>query len=107
MKAYGGKEVSSMSLLLYPQGKYSLDRRLGGPQSRSGHCGEEYCWELNTSLPAHNLSLYQLIYPGSMLKKHAIYFGNLNYDLCGTCKYKAMALVHKYNNSAKCEVNNL
>jgi hypothetical protein len=29
---------------LYPQGKspwYPLDRRLGGPQSRSGHGGEE------------------------------------------------------------------
>jgi hypothetical protein len=29
---------------LYPQGKnawYPLDRRLGGPQSRSGRCGEE------------------------------------------------------------------
>jgi hypothetical protein len=33
-----------MPWLLYPQGKspwYPLDRGLGGPQSQSGHCGEE------------------------------------------------------------------
>jgi hypothetical protein len=38
-------EVVSFTLrLLYPQGKspwYPLDRRLGGPQSRSGRGGEE------------------------------------------------------------------
>jgi hypothetical protein len=36
--------VSSTSLPLYPQGNspwYLLDRRLGGPQNRSGHGGEE------------------------------------------------------------------
>jgi hypothetical protein len=36
--------VSFTIRLLYPQGKspwYPLDRRLGGPQSRSGHSGEE------------------------------------------------------------------
>jgi hypothetical protein len=36
--------VSFTSRPLYPQGKspwYPLDRRLGGPQSRSGHGGEE------------------------------------------------------------------
>jgi hypothetical protein len=36
--------VSFMARQLYPQGKspwYPLDRRLGGPQSRSGHRGEE------------------------------------------------------------------
>jgi hypothetical protein len=35
--------VSFTPLPLYPPGKsplYSLDRRLGGPQSRSGRCGE-------------------------------------------------------------------
>jgi hypothetical protein len=33
-----------MIRLLLPQGKkqwYPLDRRLSGPQSQSGHCGEE------------------------------------------------------------------
>jgi hypothetical protein len=39
-------EVSGQlhALPLYPQGKspwYSLDRRLGGPQSQSGHGGKE------------------------------------------------------------------
>jgi hypothetical protein len=36
--------VSFTPRLLYPQGKstwYPLDRRLGGPQSRSGHGDEE------------------------------------------------------------------
>jgi hypothetical protein len=36
--------VSFMPPPLYPQGKgprYPLDRGLGGPQSRSGRCGEE------------------------------------------------------------------
>jgi hypothetical protein len=43
---------------LYPKGKspwYPLDRRLGGPQSRSGRCGEEKksipCWESNPRTP--------------------------------------------------------
>jgi hypothetical protein len=39
-----GWVVSFMPPLLYPQGKsprYPLDRRLGGPQSRSGRGGEE------------------------------------------------------------------
>jgi len=41
---------------LYPQGKrpqYSLDRRVGGPQRWSGHCGEEK----NFQPPAENLTL--------------------------------------------------
>jgi hypothetical protein len=36
--------VSFTPRLLYPKGNsllYTLDRRLGGPQSRSGHDGEE------------------------------------------------------------------
>jgi hypothetical protein len=74
MKAYWGVEVYLHSFFdpgtrwrwvvsftprpLYPQGKtswYPLDRRLGGPQSRSGRGGEESllvlcsfsCWESN------------------------------------------------------------
>jgi hypothetical protein len=42
--------VSFIPRPLYPQGKisrYPLDRRLGGPQSRSGHGGEE----TNSRLP--------------------------------------------------------
>jgi hypothetical protein len=56
MKAYWGEEVYFYAFLTsalhggewsasrYPQGKscrYTLDRRLGGPQSRSGHGVEE------------------------------------------------------------------
>jgi hypothetical protein len=47
---------------LYPQRKslwYPLVRRLGGPQSRSGHGGEKKkslsCWESNPGCPALNL----------------------------------------------------
>jgi hypothetical protein len=48
--------------------RYSLDRRLGRPQSRSGHCGEEKkkhfpCRKLNPGRPARSPSLYRLRYP--------------------------------------------
>jgi hypothetical protein len=61
---------------LYPQGKsswYPLDRRLGGPQSRSGRGGEEKNSQSpqgieppNPDRPAHSQSLYRLNYPGSL-----------------------------------------
>jgi hypothetical protein len=44
------------------------DRRLGGPQSRSGHCGEEkilHCRESNPT-PARSLTLGRLSYPDSI-----------------------------------------
>jgi hypothetical protein len=70
-----------------------------------------HSWESNPSHPAHSPSLYQLIYPGSIINTHAIHYVNLNYDLCGhTSKvqiYFPIALVHKYNDSTKCEVKNL
>jgi len=42
---------------LYPQGKspwYPLDRRLGGPQSRSGRGGEEKNYELSPGIEPYN-----------------------------------------------------
>jgi hypothetical protein len=64
--------VSFMLLLLYPQGKSSwnpLDRRLDGPQNRSGCCEEKKIscpWqELNPGHPTHSPMLYQLSYLGS------------------------------------------
>jgi hypothetical protein len=54
---------------LYPLGKipwYPLDRRLGGPQSRSGRRGEEEIFDpTRTRAPARSRSLYWLRYPGS------------------------------------------
>jgi hypothetical protein len=60
---------------LYPQGKspwYPLDRRLGGPQSRSVHGGEEVSSQplpgiepWNPDRPAHIPALYRLSYHGS------------------------------------------
>jgi hypothetical protein len=54
--------VSFMPLLLYLHGKspqYPLDRRLGRPQSQSGHCGGERkscpCLDSNPGRPAHSL----------------------------------------------------
>jgi hypothetical protein len=49
--------------------RYPLDRRLCGPQSRSGRYGVErnscICQESNPSRPARSLSLYRLSYSGS------------------------------------------
>jgi hypothetical protein len=46
--------------------RYPLDRRLGGPQSRSARCGEEKnllpCQELNPGRLVLSPSLYQLSY---------------------------------------------
>jgi hypothetical protein len=70
--------VSFMPRPLYPQGKsprYPLDRRLGGPQSRSGHGGEE---EKSQRAPVGNwtpviqpvvYSLYWLSYRGCAKQK--------------------------------------
>jgi hypothetical protein len=62
---------------LYPQGKspwYSLDRRLGGPQSRSGRGGEDKNSQpppgiepQNPDRPAHSPALYRMSYHGSKL----------------------------------------
>jgi hypothetical protein len=59
--------VSFTSWALYSWGKilrYSLVRRLGRSQSRSGHCGGEKnlspLWELNPGPSARSLSLYRL-----------------------------------------------
>jgi hypothetical protein len=74
MKMYGGVEDVPAAL---PPGKdsparYPLDRRLGGPQSRSGRYGEEkscLCQESNPGSPARSLSLYRLSYPGSICRQ--------------------------------------
>jgi hypothetical protein len=60
-----------------PPGKslwYPLDRRLGGPQSRSGRGGEEKNPQLppgiehyNPDRPARSPALYRLSYHGSLL----------------------------------------
>jgi hypothetical protein len=53
--------VSFTSPLLYLQGKsprYSLDRRLGGLQSRSGRCGEA---KNSQPLPGIELPIIQLV----------------------------------------------
>jgi hypothetical protein len=62
----------------YPQGKspwYPLDRRLGGPQSRSGHGGEEKNSQppsgiepQNPDRPARSPALCRLSYHGSFQK---------------------------------------
>jgi hypothetical protein len=77
MKAYWGSGgIAPLILPLYPQGKsppYPLDRRLGGPQSRSGHGGEEKDSQLppgiepqNPDRPARSPALYRLSYDGSI-----------------------------------------
>jgi hypothetical protein len=66
--------VSFTPRSLYPQGKspwYPLDRRLGGPQSRSGRGGEEKNSQHPPGIepykpdrPAHNSTLCLLSYRG-------------------------------------------
>jgi hypothetical protein len=64
-----GWVVSFTPLPLYPRGKsprYPLDRKLGGPQSRSGRCGEEKNLALPEIEPGPSSpQLYQLSYPDS------------------------------------------
>jgi hypothetical protein len=66
--------VSFTPQLLYPRGKspqYPLDKRLGGPQSRSRFCRMEKIFfpllGIEPSRPARSQSLYQLSYLGSLL----------------------------------------
>jgi hypothetical protein len=66
----GGEWPSFTPRPLYPRGKsprYPLDRRLGGPQSRSGCCGVERNLlplpESNSGRPVRSPSLYRLRYP--------------------------------------------
>jgi hypothetical protein len=63
--------VSFTPLKLYPRGtspQYQLDRRLGGPQSRSGCCGEEKKLALPGIEPRP--SLYRLSYPDFSVGKY-------------------------------------
>jgi hypothetical protein len=72
--------VSFRSRPLYLQGKspqYPLDRRLGGPQSQSGHGAEEKNSQSPSGIeprssdrPARSQSLYRLSYLGSQRKIH-------------------------------------
>jgi hypothetical protein len=73
-----------------PQGKsprYPLDRRLGGPQSRSGRGGEEKNSQppqgielQNPDRPAHSPALYGLSYHSS-LRLHGVLLFKLR-DIC-------------------------
>jgi hypothetical protein len=70
--------VSFTSRQLYLQGKnplYPLDRRLGGPQSRSGRGGEEKNSQplpgLNPDRQARSPALYRLSHHGSMVRGRA------------------------------------
>jgi hypothetical protein len=60
------------ALLPGKEPQYPLDRRLGGPQSRSGRHGEVKILDPTgtrnsdpSGRPAHSQSLYRLRYPGS------------------------------------------
>jgi hypothetical protein len=94
--------VGFMPQPLYPQGKspwYPLDRRLGGPQSRSKRHGEVKTlaptgtWTPTLGCPARGQSLYWLSYPGSQLhygiygksNKHDIKSVNVCFHNTGQC----------------------
>jgi hypothetical protein len=77
---------------LYPQGKspwYPLDRRLDGPQSRSGRGGVEKNSQLppgiepyNPDRPAHRPELYRLRYHGSYIVIRSEHFNEENGGKC-------------------------
>jgi hypothetical protein len=76
--------VSFITQLLYPWGKspwYPLDRRLGGPQSRSGcSCKKKYpcgCWESNSSHSIYSLVTIWSELPQFFLKYFSILQNNL------------------------------
>jgi hypothetical protein len=72
--------VSFVPQLLYSHGKsswYPLDRRLGGPQSWSGWCGEENilpCWESKSGHPACSPSLHYWAIPTPLEESNKIIF---------------------------------
>jgi hypothetical protein len=73
--------ISFTSRPFYPRGKnqlYPLDKRLGGPQSRSGHCGEEKNITLPGIEPGRSISQQVAIptelsrLPVSLVEDHAV-----------------------------------
>jgi hypothetical protein len=55
---------------LYPQGKnpwYPLDRRLGGPQSHSGHCGEDKNSQIKLCIQQKEACLKKIIKANSII----------------------------------------
>jgi hypothetical protein len=85
---------------LYPRGKsppYALDRRLGGPQSRSGRRGEEKILGLelrSLGRPARSQSLYRLRYPGSITPCSLL---KVNRRYRGTCRLHFQGLSEARN----------
>jgi hypothetical protein len=69
----------------FPQGKrpwYPLDRRLGGPQSRSGRGGEE-----KNSQPPPNTEIYEKLKPDCIIEGITTYRKGLKDHLLGTVKW--------------------
>jgi hypothetical protein len=80
--------VSFTTRPLYPQGKsswYALDRRLGGPQSRSGHSGEER---------ENTITILELMFVKT------ITINSLNDDKCFKCLN-----MHRYASEYACLCN--
>jgi hypothetical protein len=87
-----------------PSGKeppHPLDRRLGGPQSRSGHCVERKNSQpppviepRSSDRPALSQSLYGLSYPGS-------YVDNIRMDL-KEVTWEGMDWLHLAQDSDQC-----
>jgi hypothetical protein len=81
---------------LYPQGKstwYSLDRMLGGPQSRSGRDGEE-----KNSQPSPGIEPWNLDHPGRSPALHRLsYHGSIPRKFTSKCKSQPTARPSKKN----------
>jgi hypothetical protein len=84
--------VSFMPQLLYPQGKspwYPLDRRLGGPQSQSGHGGEEKNSQL---LPGLETLIIQ-----SVVQCYTTELSQLLPYICKGDKYPGISATNAFN----------
>jgi hypothetical protein len=99
----GGQHHTAAAL--YPRGKdprYPLYRRLGGPQSRSGHRGKILClcWGSKPSRRVRSQTLYSLSYPGFpviiMLILNLVVRKSISYKITRNARNVHQLLVRRY-----------
>jgi hypothetical protein len=95
--------VSFTPRALYSRGKsplYPLYRRLGGPQSRSGHCGVEknllQLPGIEPCRPVRSPSLYQCSYPGSLKNLYRICKSRYVRQTCAPAKQQYRCVLRSF-----------
>jgi len=100
----GGQRHNTADLPPPPRGKtrFSLYRRVGWPQSRSGRVRNISPSTGIRSLdrPARNESLYQLRYPGSLQKNISVFKYSLQMDRAGSTHGGHKTVKPAYNGTA-------